>query len=279
MHGCIDHHIDEAAVPRDAVPRIITPCGSCTSLVLEHCRSAWDALSSDERAAGDGAVQRAWSAQVARLALASVLVDTNGLGDLGKTTQVDRAAVKYLEAKVAAAPGCEKWDREEFVEDVKRAKGDMERLTVKDILRKDYKAWTIAEGNVLGIASVVKPLEWLARKVEADGKGKGTLEEVVEEFGMDRGAAVLVVMTAFGIKGEFQREILVKLVKSPVSSFWEQFDKICCKQLGLEEVNDAAKTGLLSASYDTMKVWQQTAVEKSRKQVAPMLKEMLTHVL
>lgn len=228
----------------------------------------------------DEAVRRTWSAQVARLALASVLVDTNGLRDAGKTTQVDRDAVEYLEAKVTAAPGGDVWDRQEFLENVKKAKGDMERFTAEDVLRKDYKAWTIAEGNILGIASIIEPLDWLARKAEAGGKR--TLEEVVERFGKDRGAAVLVVMTAFSDddKGEFRREILVKLVKSPVQGFsWAQFDKTGREQLGLEEWNDTARTGLLSASHESMRVWRQMAVEKSRKQVAPMFREMLTRML
>ena len=277
--GCVDHHIDEAAVPHDAVPRIITPCGSCTSLVLEHCRPAWDALSSGgsgvEVEAGG---QRTWSAQIARLALASVLVDTNGLRDAAKTTHVDRAAVDYLEAKVKAAPSSDNMDMKEFLEDVMQAKGDMERLTVEDVLRKDFKVWTIGTGKLLGIASVIKPLDWLARRVEAEGRV--TLNGAVEAFGRDRHAAVFVIMTAFSDdKGKFRRELLVKLVKSPIPDFWRQFINTSCKQLSLEEVNDAAKATLLSPSHDTMRVWRQLDVEKSRKQVAPMLREMLIRML
>lgn len=35
VSGVIDHHVDEHLY-QDAIPRVVQPCGSCTSLVVKH---------------------------------------------------------------------------------------------------------------------------------------------------------------------------------------------------------------------------------------------------
>lgn len=40
IKSIIDHHVDENLYP-DASPRIIRPCGSCTSLVVEYFIELW----------------------------------------------------------------------------------------------------------------------------------------------------------------------------------------------------------------------------------------------
>lgn len=112
VHGVIDHHEEENAVSQDTEPepRVIEKCGSCTSLVARWCRPAWDSISSSslstgaahgqgEGAVNDSTVAQGWDAQVAKLALASILVDTANLKAPGKVEQVDRDSVDYLEAK------------------------------------------------------------------------------------------------------------------------------------------------------------------------------------
>lgn len=59
VRAIIDHHVDERLYP-DASPRIIRPCGSCTSLVVDHFRSAWE----QDQIAGES--------QLTRLALSAV---------------------------------------------------------------------------------------------------------------------------------------------------------------------------------------------------------------
>lgn len=41
VSGIIDHHVDEGLY-RNAVPRVIEPCGSCTSLVIKHFKELWE---------------------------------------------------------------------------------------------------------------------------------------------------------------------------------------------------------------------------------------------
>ena len=46
VHGVIDHHEEENAVPKDTEPepRIVEKSGSCSSLVIRTFKSKWDAL-------------------------------------------------------------------------------------------------------------------------------------------------------------------------------------------------------------------------------------------
>jgi inorganic pyrophosphatase/exopolyphosphatase len=42
LFGCIDHHAEENAVPKDCKdePRIVEKSGSCMTLVMEYCKDA-----------------------------------------------------------------------------------------------------------------------------------------------------------------------------------------------------------------------------------------------
>ena len=45
--GCVDHHADEDVVRKDASPRVVEPCGSCMSLVVDEERQIWGTFFSD----------------------------------------------------------------------------------------------------------------------------------------------------------------------------------------------------------------------------------------
>ncbi|RYP58478.1 hypothetical protein DL769_008938 [Monosporascus sp. CRB-8-3] len=130
--GCVDHHEDEGAVPQDVDPRVIEKSGSCASLIVGLCGDAWDALDEDART----------DAHLARLALAPILIDTRKLGDAHKTTAHDERAVAYAEAKLRGAPDGGEYDRTAFFERLSGLMRDLSALSLRDILRKDYKEWT-----------------------------------------------------------------------------------------------------------------------------------------
>lgn len=246
-------------MPKDAAPRVVEPAGSCTSLVLRECRGAWDALAAGE---GGGVVE------VARLALASVLIDTEGLRDEGKTREVDREAVGVLEGVVRRGDG--RWDREGFLAGVKAAKGDLDGLRVRDVLRKDFKAWEVGAGRWVGVCSVVRSVRWLVGRVEEEERG--AMGDVLAAFGRERGCGVVVVMTAFtGEQGGFERELVVKVVDEEMRGLLSLLEGRGVQELGLSEVK-----GPVGVAEDgTMRVWRQARVDKSRKQVAPLLREMM----
>lgn len=292
--GVVDHHEDEGAVPEDAgdEPRRIEKAGSCTSLVTSSVREAWDALSASAMASGaahaqgdgavdDAAVAKMWDAQVAKLALASVLVDTRNLGDESKTTEWDVRAVEYLEAKIVGAPQmvAQGWDREKFYESIEEAKRDVGGLRLGEVLGKDYKEWEEGKGR-LGISSVVKPIAFLRRKAGEETEGKGKDEAFVEgmrQFAEERELSIYTVMTtSTSEQGEFQRELLVWALKSEAVEAAKKFADEAAEELGLEEwQGEGNGLGEVRSDKEWRKVWRQRKVENSRKQVAPLLRKAM----
>ncbi|MCJ1398828.1 Exopolyphosphatase [Xylographa trunciseda] len=295
VHGVIDHHEEEGTVPEDTSPepRCIEKCGSCTSLVVRYFRSSWDALASSALSSGggyaqgdslidDSAVTRGWDAQVAKLALASILIDTRNLQDAGKTKDVDREAVAYLESRIKlSGKETRTWDRLAFFKEIDAAKQDIESLALNDILRKDYKEWSEPDGK-LGISSVVKPLDFLVNKA-GDEKGQGAegaFHDSIEDFMVARDLGIFAIMTAFtSSDAKFQRQLLVASRKH-MRKVASRFETSNMEELGLDSFligknsDNKPREGdeeneLLSRS------WIQQNISMSRKQVAPMLRKAL----
>ena len=296
VHGAIDHHEEENAVPQDTDPdlRVIEKCGSCTSLVVRTMRSAWDASTSSALSSGaahgqgdslvdDVSVIRTWDAQVAKLALASILVDTTNLTAEWKVENVDREAVNYLEAKIGvASQNAGKWDRAQFYTEIATAEKDIENLPFDDILRKDYKRWT-EHGQTLGISSVVRPLDFLVEKATKDTPphDKEThFVTAIGDFMTARSLSIFAIMTtSTSANGDFQRELLLQAT-SPGSAAANTFAKSASSELGLEDRSIAAlshRPGAMQPSSEGpwRKIWLQKDVSKSRKQVAPLLRKAI----
>ena len=210
----IDHHDDEKAIPSNAQPRIIDKSGSCNSLVTNHCRDTWQTVSETSSSIGaalgqesyrvvdDAHYTMVWDAQVAKLALGSILIDTNNMKSQDKVTEHDKKAVRFLEAKINISRIGKDYDRDAFFNELSEAKADLDSLSLQDILRKDYKQWS--EGEItLGVSSVVKPISYLQSKSE-------NLVPTLLEFAKERDLGLVTVMTAFtNDAGDFARQLLV----------------------------------------------------------------------
>ncbi|KAH9891372.1 DHH phosphoesterase [Xylariomycetidae sp. FL2044] len=281
--GCVDHHADEGRVPRhprreeegegeeegEDVPRVIEKSGSCASLVVEHCRDAWDAVSreistkteTETETAGESQTQTQTQTQIqtntvdqqlAYLALGPILIDTNNLSDKNKTTAHDTAAVALAESKMMMMmtrtsapvavttsstssssdkkpppPPVPAYERKAFFDRLSALKQDLSAMSVRDVLRKDYKEWTgITEGEAglmrLGISSVPRSVAYLVDK--AGGEGVDALVRELEMWSREKGVDVVAVMTGYttnnddnddenkdggGGGGAFRRELLV----------------------------------------------------------------------
>ena len=295
VHGTIDHHDEEGTVPTETnpEPRCIEKCGSCTSLVVRYFQSVWDALSSSSLSSGaghaqgdslidDSAVTRGWDAQVAKLALASILIDTRNLQDEDKTKDVDREAVTYLESRIKISPkDARTWDRSAFFTDIDGAKRNIESLSLHDILRKDYKQWD-EPGCKLGMSSVVKALDFMVNKAgnESGTGAEQAFHNTIGAFMAARDLGLFAIMTAFtSSEGKFQRQLLVTS-REDMRAAVSQFESSNAKELRLEPIppgenvdDDALKeterNDLSSSS------WTQQNISMSRKQVAPMLRKAL----
>jgi exopolyphosphatase len=193
VRGVIDHHHDEGQYT-SASPRVITNGGSCASLVTRHF-----GIPGDDR-----------QEQLAKLALAAILIDTANLCQ--KVTPHDVAAVEMLEKCILSAASTEgagdKWDRGLFYEGIYKAKTRVGNMSLRDLLRKDYKEWNeeAVDGGrrKLGIASMVRGLEWLIER-----EGTDQFLEIMKKWGEERELDVLGVMTTGGTGEDFKRELLV----------------------------------------------------------------------
>jgi exopolyphosphatase len=292
--GTIDHHDDESKIPEDTgtEPRIITNSGCCTSLVVDYSRKAWDSLSSPTGSSDANNLQNRdivddnsdaglWDAQVAKIAMASILIDTHNLQSEDKTTDHDVEAVKYLTSKIMSShTASESFDRTVFFDQLSTAKRDLDSLTLSDIIRKDYKEWT--EGKIkLGVSSVVKPTEFLVQKAITDDKQTNSKDaepflQVVNDFCQDRGLDVFVLMTTSTLaEGTFQRELFIWALKADSVAAAKRFEKQASSELGLQPWTGATK-GLENESKDQWrKIWQQHEVQHSRKRVAPLFREAM----
>jgi exopolyphosphatase len=292
--GTIDHHDDENKVPKDTgnEPRIIIKTGSCTSLVTNYCRQSWDRLSSSAISSGashaqseeivdDASYASLWDAQVAKLALASILIDTNNLEAKDKTTDHDIKAVEYLTTKIMSSPQASKnFERTAFFEQIFKAKEDIDSLPLSNILRKDYKEWS--EGSKkLGVSSVVKDFEFLIQKANGDAnrpdpQDSGAFLDTVKQFSIDRGLDNFAIMTtSASAEGDFQRELFLWALKADSVASVKKFEKQAGGELGLKPWTGSAK-GIEDESKDQWrKIWQQREVQHSRKRVAPLLREAM----
>ncbi|KAJ5182961.1 hypothetical protein N7492_000577 [Penicillium capsulatum] len=286
--GCIDHHVDEHFVPQpdslpDNQPKIIQPGpGSCASLIVSEMekRGLWtaDATASE-------------IAQVAKLALAPVLIDTSNLQAEGKVTDVDIRAVQFLLRQVASAgEASSAWDAEAFYEEILTAKkNSLDLLTLDEVLDRDYKDWTetsqvSGQKIKLGFCSSVKPIRWIVEKAGGPQKFVDAVRSFARQE--DKGLDVIVVMTSFTsgddqfarelfITASAEKDVAVDGVRAFIAQSTSELDLVEWSALDGESVDvaqDQIQSALAADSGPWQRLWVQKNTKASRKQVAPLLR-------
>ncbi|CAM1503294.1 Fc.00g080700.m01.CDS01 [Cosmosporella sp. VM-42] len=253
--GVVDHHADEGAVHAQAEPRVVQPCGSCMSLIVEESKKVWE-----ESAAQDSDVASE-EEKLAKIGLAAILTDTINLTAKEKVRDPDPKAVSFLESKIQD----KSFDREKFYEEIAAVKEDISGLNFRDIFRKDYKEWDQA-GLKLGISCVVQNFDYL---ISMAGGKKSLLDDFVS-WVKERELDVAAIMTTSNPEGEFQRHLLVWGANEKGEEVLERFVKIGEDKLKLEGWKD----GELDDGKKRI-AWRQKALAASRKQVAPLLREAM----
>ena len=289
--GVIDHHDDEHAVPTDTAiePRIIEKSGSCVSLVTAYCRRTWDELLKSNAMSSVGTASTdeppadaAWDAPIARMALATIMMDTSNLKSATKVTPHDTEAVAYLERKLSrCSVATETFDRSSLYKELDTAKQAVDHLTFSELLRKDYKQWTESGGRRLGISTIVKPIAWLSDKASREhaatvtdpDAGNIALLEDVQAHAAARGLSICAIMTTF--KGQekgagHQRELFVWAIEPACSAMVERFEQATAARLGLEDYPRGH--GGKAAPW---RIWRQREAGMSRKQVGPLLRQAM----
>ncbi|KAL7268610.1 Exopolyphosphatase [Rhizina undulata] len=249
----VDHHDDEHQFPT-ADPRIVEKSGSCASLITNYFKARF----SEDVDGGD----------VEKLALAAIFIDTADMTQ--RVTTHDEEAVSFLLSRLSSAVSAtaQSWDRKRFFEGIFAARQNVADMSVRDLLRKDYKEYsehTASSEKRLGIAAVVLPLHDLVEKPDLPG-----FVDAVKAWGEERGLDVVSVMTTVGKGENFKRQIMVWALNEGDMGCLKLFEKRAEERgLGLVSWGGGRLDGL------GRKAWAQRDLTASRKLVAPMLRECL----
>ncbi|KAK3984722.1 exopolyphosphatase-like protein [Cladorrhinum sp. PSN332] len=278
--GCVDHHEDENGVPADSSPRVFAKCGSCMSLVIDQCKATWSSLRTS--AADD--------ASIAAVAMAPILVDTTNLASKDKTTDWDLKAAEFAESKIPPeAATCfrtqrtEKseeedddgvlYDRTGYFDRLTKLKDDIDGLSYRDVLRKDYKRWSDGGLN-LGISTVVQGFDRVLGLRDKD-KGKAGFLEALKGWAEEQKLDIAAVMTVSKPGGVFTRELLVWGLNEKAVKVVKQFAGKSGEDLGLKRWKDGEMDETEGKGKEWRACWTQENIKHSRKQVAPMLREAM----
>ncbi|OJJ69375.1 hypothetical protein ASPBRDRAFT_131098 [Aspergillus brasiliensis CBS 101740] len=305
--GCIDHHVDEhflAPITDPDQPFLLQPAGSCTSLVVNMLdkMDRWRRTSATTSSPSELASEL----QLAKLAMSAILIDTANFTAKEKVTDSDTLAYSFLRSKINAisnrdSDGAGKtWDHNKYYEEVVAAKqGSLDLLTLREVLERDYKDWSERPSSPspssssskkwevkIGICSMVRSLPWLERKAG----GAGALLDGVVEYATREELDVVMVMTAFsGAEGKFCRELLVCARGGDGVRGVEVFEEQAGVQLGLDKWRvldgdeESKSSELGEVKWENGDdgqpwrkwLWVQEDVTKSRKQVAPLIRDAM----
>ncbi len=236
----LDHHQDEACYP-EAFPRIIESVGSAATLVGEmmlcHCPDRVDE-------------------QIALLLAGTILLDTVNLDyRAGRVTPKDETVAGELMARCPVP-------RETLFTSVQDAKFDTEGFDTRDLLRKDYKAFTLGDLHY-GIASV--PLcvgQWL--------KQDATLCREFEAFARRHRLDVLLSMNIYA-DPDFQRDLVMYCIDHAVHDALIGY--LGKQGLGLSPIKTE---GLMPCQTGRIDFYRQKNLNISRKKITHMLAQYTT---
>ena len=278
----IDHHEDEGAHQESADPRIVTvPTGSCASLVARYISERSPDTIPEE---------------LATLLLCAILIDTNGLKPGGKAEDADREAAVYLTSCSVLAPGGsvdpsnphEDPRLKDLTETLREKKSDVSDLDTSELLRRDYKEYTMTPSWVrdktilVGLSSIPIGLDpWVSEDKQ--------FWQATEQYMTERNLSVLGMLTSFKDdtklnkhgKPKHRREQLYVVYEGEIEGLADVLFKGLkhSKELDLKKrsLADDYHTEVPSAFLEKyqVKVWKQGNTDASRKITAPLVKQII----
>lgn len=289
--GVIDHHVDENLYKDTANPRRIEVVGSCSSLVTDVFFK--NAVEASLSAVGDiqeeltveeftveeeGTLTKkkvpTWVLQVSRMLLGPILIDTMNLNpEMHKVKPLDEAMAKML----FPYTGWKSMDT--IYRKIDDARHDTSRLSFFDLLRKDYKEWTVSEYQTqslvkVGISSVIGLIDKNAKRYT-----KETMQNAIVEWAKNRTVDISIVLLADDLgeaNGGYQRQMIVDPVLArfsqvPAPVFTQRLEAITDLQLErtpLMDTADSEKRGV--------RAYLQHNNTCTRKQIWPWVEKLLT---
>lgn len=291
-----DHHDDEKLY-LEASPRIITPVGSCASIVATQLPSEPPA-------------------DLAFLLLSAILIDTDGLKPGDKAVQADRDSALILATKSTISnsipplsalspidqPNPDALFEAQAIKDLtktlKDKKSEVSHLSPFDLIRRDYKEYTYtlswATGSPtikLGLSTVVSGLKSWA--------SDGALEQAAVRWMKQKNITILGVCTSFrdvkkmsrkSNKGKHKREqawfVLAEteLAKIPgqaltteilAKHLWTGLEAAATLQLERYKRFKYLEKSSRLPPESQAKAYKQKNVDASRKEIAPLVKSLL----
>lgn len=308
VDAIIDHHEDEERSDGAMTRLIVFPTGSCSSLVTKHFQPEWQASISGPAGIAGSPVPR----ELATLLLSSIMIDTHGLKEGGKATDVDRAAAAFLyplstfvdDNKVIALQSIAGDQVPDpllrFGNELVEVKFNVTGMSTHDLLIRDYKQYVWHPKNtkkvqVLNIGLATVPMS-LKNQLKQEKDDWTTYLQTCDSFMTEKGIDVLGVLTTYKSekKGKSKREIL--LVVRPGGSIP---DAALCRYVsdtlaaGMERTGGvldllpwegkgkkleyADKFGEVAVGHDgrVARVWEQGNAKSTRKQVAPAIMDIV----
>ncbi|KAL1573604.1 exopolyphosphatase [Candida albicans P57072] len=270
--GIIDHHEDEGQFV-ESQPRIIRTCGSNSSLVFNYFYNEFFKNNTSKFLETQ--------LEAIKLLLGPLLIDTSGM-----TQKVEEPDTEAFSIYQKALEGDEKFiqlfansgDKDPYTNyysTLKAAKKDVSGFKFVDLLRKDYKQFTFDSGDRVGFSSVTKAFKWIVANYSKEEIEK-TLIKTLEENNID----LLIIGTHFTRKDndKYTREFGYYYKKSENEKFNNLHNLAETKLQLNNEVYGADKivsTVETLSSHGNFKVFNQGNISASRKQVVPIVKEIL----
>mmetsp|Transcript_31713 Transcript_31713/g.43989 ORF Transcript_31713/g.43989 Transcript_31713/m.43989 type:complete len:331 (-) Transcript_31713:98-1090(-) len=250
----LDHHVDEKMYPGDAQTTIQVPCGSCSSLVArEILQRSPDLLASHD---------------LTQLLRSAILMDTSALDRAqGRTTDLDEEMEAMLREH---APDTSKAQSQSLEEDLlyshlMKKRYDISSLGTYDLLRKDYKQWTMETGSdetkdawVVGISAIAMDINLAVGKDPEFARW-------CARWAKERQLDILLIMGAyFDNEENFRRQLMIVPFAGQDGFASQVADFLKAKGVPLE-------TSDLQNLPPRVVFYEHTNVKQSRKQIQPLM--------
>ncbi|WVR07994.1 hypothetical protein IAU60_005037 [Kwoniella sp. DSM 27419] len=302
VEAIIDHHDDEHAHLDASIREIQVPTGSSTSLVTKHFSQAWKAALSRP----GGKTASPIPTELATLLLTGILIDTTGLKPDRKATPTDYEAASFLfPLSTLATPDTEaeltSFSSEgsrvprvltDLTTKLQDTKSDVSALSTYQLLMRDYKEYSLPTRSEayptlkVGLSTVPMGLKkWL----DKESDGWNTLLTEVDGYMSEKTLDMEGILTSYKSdkKGQSRRELALTIRSGGVVKSHEDAQAILNELgdgleasgevLGLAKWN---KTDLPKGAFSNAadgrwtRVWKQENVKATRKQVAPLLRDL-----
>ncbi|KAH9814799.1 hypothetical protein DFH28DRAFT_1082585 [Melampsora americana] len=282
----IDHHepAQNNSLYLSAQPRIIqVPTGSCASLVVNHFSSTWQS--------------RLFPIGLADLLLSAIVIDTSNLKLIqegGKATESDLLAREFLIPRSRFAISANSLDPsiglQSLYKNLSTLKDDVTRLNSTQLLQRDYKEYEV-NGWRFGLSSVPLSLSDWVRDKESN-KWKALLT-ATNEYGASKSLDTVGILTNKKLKkkelseenqSRHSRELLILIRNESMLPLYDGLENpdrsvqqiLDLSNLIIDQQNDI--DAFVYSNSSQVKIWKVGNSDASRKQVAPILTNLVSQL-